>query len=162
MTMSGENKHNSFFPPEDSPITVPPAEEAWSLMRPMLDKGMPVARVKGSWFRNFRWLAPAAVVAGVSVWLVVRKPLLRDTGRVVEGAGECGERYAEGYGAGRGEWGDDGGGTRGDMLRRLAGIGLAEERGDGRAGGKRKRGRGRGGIGTEARWRERFCKAGRG
>ncbi len=100
MTMSGENKHTSFFPPEDSPITVPPAEEAWSLMRPMLDKGMPVARVKGSgsWFRNFRWLAPAAVVAGVSVWLVVRKPLLRDAGRVVEGRVSVGRDTPRGMG----------------------------------------------------------------
>ena len=100
MTMSEENKHTSFFPPEDSPITVPPADEAWSLMRPMLDKGMPVTRVKGSWFRNFRWLAPAAVVTGVGLWLVVRKPLVRDTGRVVEGRVSVGRDTPRGMGQG--------------------------------------------------------------
>jgi len=92
MTMSGENKHNSFFPPEDSPISVPPAEDAWSLMRQRLDTGMPIMKVKGSWLRSLRWLAPAAVVAGVTVWQVVYKPLRRDTGRVV------GERVSVGTG----------------------------------------------------------------
>jgi hypothetical protein len=83
MTMSGENKHNSFFTPEDSPIPVPPAEDAWSLMRQRLDTGMPIMKVKASWLRSLRWLAPAAGVAGVTILLVVHKPLRQDIGRVV-------------------------------------------------------------------------------
>ena len=95
MTMSGENKHNSFFTPEDSPIPVPPAEDAWSLMRQRLDTGMPIMKVKGSWLRSFRWLAPAAAVAGVTVWLVVYKPLRRDTGRVVKERMSVGTKNSE-------------------------------------------------------------------
>jgi hypothetical protein len=90
MNMSEENKHNSFFPAEDSPIPVPPAGKAWSLMKQKLDAGMPVAAHGRIWFRGVRGLTPAmagvavtgAVVAvvlvGVSIWLATRKPLHRE------------------------------------------------------------------------------------
>ena len=95
-------------------MSVPPAEEAWSLMRQRLDAGMPVIKGKGSWLRSLRWLAPTAAVAGVTVLLVVYKPLRRDTGRVVvereaggkgeTGAGEHGRASeASGTEAGEGE-----------------------------------------------------------
>jgi hypothetical protein len=87
MNMSEENKHNSFFPAEDSPISVPPAGEAWSLMKQKLDAGMPVAPHGHILFRGVRWLTPgiagaavtgAVVLVSVSIWLATRKPLHRE------------------------------------------------------------------------------------
>jgi hypothetical protein len=106
--MSGENKHNSFFTPEDSPIPVPPAEDAWSLMRQRLDTGMPIIKVKASWLRSLRWLAPAAGVAGVTILLVVHKPLRQDIGRVVGEKVSVGTKKGETRGpevGGKGETG---------------------------------------------------------
>ena len=90
MTMSEENKYNSFF--QDSPIPVPPTEEAWSLMQQKLNAQMPVgaggAGGAGGFGRVFRlpiyrWGIPAATVAVVTVgvWLGLHKEGHRHSGR---------------------------------------------------------------------------------
>ena len=90
--MSEENKYNSFFPAQDSPIPVPPSEEAWSLMQQKLNVQMPVGAggAGGSgWsgrvfrLRLHRWGMPAAavVVVTVGVWVGLYKGGQRHAGR---------------------------------------------------------------------------------
>jgi hypothetical protein len=87
MTMSEENKYNSFF--QDSPIPVPPTEEAWSLMQQKLNVQMPVGVGGAGGFgrvfrlRVYRCGIPAATVAVVTVgvWLGLHKEGHRHSGR---------------------------------------------------------------------------------
>jgi hypothetical protein len=83
MIMSEENKHNSFFSGEESPVRVPSAEDAWGLMRQQLDVRMPVSVPQHVWLRGARLWTPVVagvVVAVVGVMLVVRKPAGRHAG----------------------------------------------------------------------------------
>ena len=85
MIMSEENKHNSFFSGEESPVRVPSAEDAWGLMRQQLDVRMPVSVPQHVWLRGARLWTPVVagvVVAVVGVMLVVRKPAGRHAGGV--------------------------------------------------------------------------------
>jgi hypothetical protein len=82
MTMSEENKYNSFFPPQDSPIPVPPSEKAWSKMQQKLNVQMPVTHGRVFRLRIYRWGIPAATVAVVTVgvWVGLHKGGQRHTG----------------------------------------------------------------------------------
>lgn len=102
MTMREENKHNLFFSAEDSPIPVPPAEEAWSLMQRQLNMQLPVGSggADGAgWFGRFlrlrwwRWGLPSAVVAIVTMGVVVG---LHQAGQRHSGAGAVRQRGAAG------------------------------------------------------------------
>ena len=83
MNMNEGNKYDSFFSAGESPIPVPPSEEAWSQMKGKLDVLMPVTPVRVLRPKIYRWGVPAATVAviTVGVWVGLIKGGQRHAGR---------------------------------------------------------------------------------